>query len=312
MTRPVGSKSVYKKRNILKYDKIKELINDYGKIPNREIIKKYNISKGQLKAIRDAYNLKNKNLSPLLKQRVLDLNNTSIICGVYIICRDDFHKAYIGSSYDVYGRIRQHIQSLKNGIHTNTDFQDDFNKYEFYIYIIEECKESELLKKEHDVINKINSNILYNKNTQNEDTSIKNIFKELLLKINKIDNGCWEWSGAINKDGYGRIQKYNKYYLVHRISYMYHYNIYPYLVHHKCKNKKCCNPDHLESVSCKINSTQEISLEKSKLFPYKDIIIEKINQGHDFRKIAKELDIPVSITAVFNFVKKLKALDMLR
>lgn len=312
MTRPIGSKSVYKKRNILKYDQIKELINDYGKIPNSEIIKKYNISKGQLKSIRDSYNLKNKNLSPFLKNRILDLNITTIVSGIYIICRDDFHKAYIGSSHDVYRRIRQHIESLKNNTHTNTDFQNDFNQYEFYIYIIEECQESELLKKEYDIINKINSNILYNKNIQNEDISVKEIFETILSKIDKKDNGCWEWTGKINQDGYGSVKKDNKYYLVHRISYMYHYDTYPYLVHHKCKNRKCCNPDHLESVSSKVNARQEICLEKSKLFPYKDIIIEKIKNGDNFRKIAQDLEIKTSSTAVFNFVKKLKDLDLLR
>lgn len=312
MTRPIGSKSIYKKRNILKNDQIKELINDYGKISNNEIMQKYNISKGQLKAIRDSYNLKNKNLSPFLKKRILDLNNPIVISGLYIICRDDFHKAYIGSSYDIYSRIRQHVQYLKNGIHSNTEFQNDFTQYEFYIYIIEECQESELLKKEYNIVNKLNANILYNKNIQNEDISIKEVFKDLLLKIDKKDNDCWEWTGKINKDGYGSIKKDNKYYLVHRVSYMYHYNTYPYLVHHKCKNRKCCNPDHLESVSSKINARQEICLEKSKLFPYKDIIIEKIKNGDNFRKIAQDLEIRTSSTAVFNFVKKLKDLDMLR
>ena len=311
MARPTGSKSGYKKKNILKYNEIKQVVNDYGKISNKELIKKYNISASQLKNIRDSYSLKNKNLSPFLKNRILDINSKDVVCGVYIICRDDFQKAYIGSSYDIYNRLRDHIGQLKNDMHYNPSLQADFNKYEFYIFITEQCEESELLKKENAIINSLNNNILYNKNYQTEDISIKDIFNEMIYKINKIENGCWEWLGKPNKDGYGSIRKNNKYYLTHRISYIYHYNTYPYLVHHKCENKICCNPDHLESASCKANSGRETSIEKSKLFPYKDIIIEKVKQKHSFRKIASELDIEVNGTTVFSFVKKLKALGLL-
>ena len=58
---------------------------------------------------------------------------------------------------------------------------------------------------------------------------------------------CWEWQGARDPNGYGRINNAGGSSLVHRA-------VYESLVgpieddlplHHMCINPPCCNPDHL-------------------------------------------------------------------
>lgn len=81
----------------------------------------------------------------------------------------------------------------------------------------------------------------------------KSLIKRFNSKINKVESGCWEWTSAMNWKGYGRIHiklSCNKYVgsQAHRISYIIYNGKIPkgLTVHHKCHNKKCVNPKHLE------------------------------------------------------------------
>jgi len=66
---------------------------------------------------------------------------------------------------------------------------------------------------------------------------------------------CWEWTGLIRK-GYGRVYADGNMRSVHRL--MWETLVGPIPSHlqidHLCKNKPCCNPDHLELVTSAENT----------------------------------------------------------
>lgn len=61
--------------------------------------------------------------------------------------------------------------------------------------------------------------------------------------------GCWEWSGAKHKFGYGmiRLGGTQEKAAASRVSWMVHFGEIPHgmFVCHKCDNPVCTNPDHL-------------------------------------------------------------------
>lgn len=317
MSRPIGKKSKYKKRNILNYKDIKNLLNDYGDLSKKELLEKYNISESQLRSIRKEYKVKSKQISNFLNQKLTPENIACFdkICGVYIICRYDFRKNYIGSSIDVYKRIRRHIQDLELNKHFNTRMQSDFNDEKlFYFFIHKECNEEDLLGVENSIISNLNSGILYNKVIHNEDMNIDDLFNKIKDNIIEDSSGCWIWRGKKNDEGYGYVRYENKYMYSHRIFYIYYNRQYPYIVHHKCNNKSCCNPNHLESVSSSSNSKQrngDLFLKQSKLFKYKDDIITLRKSGHSFSSIKNTLNIDMHISSIFQYCKKLKSVGLL-
>lgn len=65
---------------------------------------------------------------------------------------------------------------------------------------------------------------------------------------------CWKWNGKIHiKTGYAGFSHKQKDVLGHRFSYEYFIGDIPkgYVLHHKCENKWCVNPEHLKPVTKK-------------------------------------------------------------
>ena len=67
---------------------------------------------------------------------------------------------------------------------------------------------------------------------------------------------CWEWIGGTVSTGYGRVSVKGKHQLVHRVVWEALVGPIPdgLQIDHLCRNRICCNPDHLEPVSSLVNS----------------------------------------------------------
>jgi hypothetical protein len=70
------------------------------------------------------------------------------------------------------------------------------------------------------------------------------------------DKGCWIWSGAVHKSGYGQIKWKGKSTVAHRVIYELIKGEIPtgLIIDHLCNVKLCVNPDHLEAVNYSLNT----------------------------------------------------------
>jgi len=76
---------------------------------------------------------------------------------------------------------------------------------------------------------------------------------------------CWEWQGYLT-NGYGRVKRGGKTQAVHR--YIYEQLVGPVDalldLDHRCRNRKCCNPDHLEPVTRAVNLNRGVKHQTTK------------------------------------------------
>lgn len=88
---------------------------------------------------------------------------------------------------------------------------------------------------------------------------------------------CWQWDAGCFRNGYGSFRFNGQSYPAHRFGYSFLIgNIDPLLcLDHKCRNRKCVNPSHLEIVSYRENILRgEVSIQNySKTF---------CKNGHEF------------------------------
>lgn len=78
----------------------------------------------------------------------------------------------------------------------------------------------------------------------------RNLLDEMARLRLITESGCWEWQGTLDSAGYGR-KKFRMNGAIHHGIYRVSYAVFNgditkgMEVDHKCRNRKCFNPDHL-------------------------------------------------------------------
>lgn len=92
-------------------------------------------------------------------------------------------------------------------------------------------------------------------------------------KVALQDDGCWSWTASKNRDGYGQFKWDEKAAGAHRLSYITFYGepAKGYHTDHKCHNRACVNPHHLQSVPNHVNLQNRAGLDKSNTSGYRGV-----------------------------------------
>ena len=278
--RPKGSTDQKKRKvkTILSGTQERDLIKDYEQgYTVSELRKKYNISKSLLSVMFKSRNIKKRIYQSIIQawEVIENIEDKEKISGVYGICfinkvdPNDI-KVYIGCSVDIRDRLRSHCNALNSNRHRSRMLYSFFTNenYSLVWTIIEKCPEELLLQRETHHIHEHNRGCLLNSFMPAKEEDIRSWLEKAITyacyrkgyTIN-TDSGCKE-STNVNRSGYGyfrvligesKDRGQRKHFLKHRVAYWEKYGEYPELIRHKCNNKKCYNPDHLESGSYRDN-----------------------------------------------------------
>lgn len=102
--------------------------------------------------------------------------------------------------------------------------------------------------------------------------------------------GCWNWIGRLH-NGYGRVFLGGLWYAAHVVTYTTKYGPVPkgLELDHKCRNRACCNPDHVEPVTRLENVRRgaRTKLDSSKVHRIRELAAF----GWSHRRIAKDIGV---------------------
>lgn len=89
------------------------------------------------------------------------------------------------------------------------------------------------------------------------------VYKRILKVYGPLNTPCWIWLGSDSGNGrgggYGRICLDGATMATHRVMYSLWYGpiAHKKQIDHLCKNRRCCNPLHLEQVTHKQNQRRK-------------------------------------------------------
>jgi hypothetical protein len=77
-------------------------------------------------------------------------------------------------------------------------------------------------------------------------------------KVVSDEHGCLVWQGTVHMRGYGRVRHQKQTWLVHRLVWIARHGDIPtgLVIDHVCRNRRCCNPDHLRTVTPAVNAIE--------------------------------------------------------
>ena len=114
-------------------------------------------------------------------------------------------------------------------------------------------------------------------------------------------NGCWEWTGYIDRDGYGTFPMNRRSTKAHRYALMLATGQNPppkVLALHSCDNRKCVNPAHLRWGTHADNTRDMYERgrhpkKRTRKIPKEKIpsIVARRSDGESYRSIAADYDV---------------------
>ena len=92
----------------------------------------------------------------------------------------------------------------------------------------------------------------------------------------RCSDGCWEWTGGRDKDGYGKSGLHGRSMRAHRVIWELTYGPAPtgLYVCHTCDNPPCCRPSHLYLGTHRRNTEDAVARERFRLVGRRTLLTE--------------------------------------